>query len=44
MESSLARPDENWMRTYAELVDDPTVRESILNRIIDERNRTVGRT
>ena len=42
VESSLASSDENWMRTYAELVDDPTVRESILNRIIDERNRTVA--
>lgn len=40
VESSLASSDEQWMRTYADLVQDNTVRESILGRILNERELT----
>jgi phosphoenolpyruvate carboxylase len=40
VESSLTSSDEHWMRTYADLVQDQEVRESILNRILNERMLT----
>ncbi len=41
IESSIASSDEKWMRTYADLVENNEIRKSILDRIIDERSRTV---
>ena len=41
VESSIASSDENWMRTYAELVKEEDVRERLLTQILDERERTV---
>lgn len=40
VESSLASSDENWMRTYAELVPETEIRERLLTQILDERDRT----
>jgi len=40
VESSLTSSDEQWMRTYADLVQDEAVREAILGRILNERNLT----
>jgi phosphoenolpyruvate carboxylase len=42
IESSISSSDEKWMRTYADMVKDETVRKHILGLIIDERNRTVS--
>lgn len=41
VESSISSSDEEWMRTYADLVTDVAIRERILGQIIDERTRTV---
>lgn len=41
VESSIASSDEDWMRTYAELVKEADVRERLLGQILDERARTV---
>jgi len=41
VESSIASSDEDWMRTYAELVEEEDVRERLLTQILDERARTV---
>lgn len=40
VESSLASSDEQWMRTYAELVPETEVRKRLLTQILDERERT----
>ena len=37
-ESSLASSDPQWMRAYAELVDDEDLRAVMLKKIMDERN------
>ncbi|MFT4901564.1 MAG: phosphoenolpyruvate carboxylase [Lentimonas sp.] len=42
IESSISSSDEKWMRTYAAMVQDEEVRESILGLILNERNRTVA--
>lgn len=42
IESSISSSDEKWMRTYAAMVQDDEVRESILGKIMDERSRTVA--
>ncbi|MDP4693622.1 MAG: phosphoenolpyruvate carboxylase, partial [Opitutales bacterium] len=41
IESSISSSDEKWMRTYAELVQDASIRKRILKQILDERSRTV---
>ncbi len=41
IESSISSSDEKWMRTYAGLVQDATIRKQILGQILDERNRTM---
>ena len=40
VESSLASSDEDWMRTYAGLVQEKEIRERLLTQILDERERT----
>lgn len=42
VESSLSSSDENWMRTYADLVEEDEIRERLLKQILDERDRTVA--
>ncbi|MGJ8650706.1 MAG: phosphoenolpyruvate carboxylase [Opitutaceae bacterium] len=41
IESSISSSDEKWMRTYAGLVQDASIRKRILKQILDERSRTV---
>lgn len=41
IESSLSSSDEDWMRTYAQLVKEDDIRERLLTQILDERARTV---
>ncbi|NDV61536.1 phosphoenolpyruvate carboxylase [Puniceicoccales bacterium CK1056] len=40
IESGLASANPKWMKAYAELVDDETVRQKLIRRIIREYNRT----
>ena len=39
IESSLSSSDEDWMRTYAQLVKEEDIRERLLTQILDERTR-----
>jgi len=42
IESSVASSDESLIRLYCTLVEDSSLRESFLERILEERNRTIS--